>query len=293
MGLMARYERIYMNNKLLKWFKSPYPLLYGDISDYVQILMTSLFISVLIYVFQPFGLIGLPTKTLILFIAKVASAAMLVSIIVTQVLPKYLFNEDLWQIWKQAALILLNFSTIALVLQYLVLEDIKFFTLLSYLAFTILIATGPLFMRLLLTQNRLLKENLAQAKLVNDARETNNIQRKENEIELKADDGESLLLSEQQFIYAKAEKNYVEIFWHDGNKITTSVLRMSFTSLIQQFMKIELTMIHCHRSYLVNLQKISKIIGNSRGYSLEVNNGEFLIPVSRSKAKQVLINVKV
>ncbi len=282
-----------MNNKLLKWFKSPYPLLYGDISDYVQILMTSLFISVLIYVFQPFGLIGLPTKTLILFIAKVASAAMLVSIIVTQVLPKYLFNEDLWQIWKQAALILLNFSTIALVLQYLVLEDIKFFTLLSYLAFTILIATGPLFMRLLLTQNRLLKENLAQAKLVNDARETNNIQRKENEIELKADDGESLLLSEQQFIYAKAEKNYVEIFWHDGNKITTSVLRMSFTSLIQQFMKIELTMIHCHRSYLVNLQKISKIIGNSRGYSLEVNNGEFLIPVSRSKAKQVLINVKV
>jgi len=292
-GLMARLKWIYMNNKLLKWFKSPYPLMYGDKSDYVQIVLTSIFISIFIYVLQPFGLSTLPAQTLVLFIVKVASAAMLVSIIVTQVLPKYLLNEDLWQIWKQASLILLNFSAIALVLQYLVLEDIKFITLLSYLAFTILIAIGPLCIRLLITQNKLLKENLAQAKLVNDALETNNIQRVENEIKLNADDGESLYFLEQQFIYAKAEKNYVEIFCQDRRKTTTNVLRMPFSTLIQQLNKSELDMTHCHRSYLVNLQKITKIIGNSRGYSLELNRGEFLIPVSRSKAKQVLDDVNV
>lgn len=293
-----------MNSKILKWFKSPYPLLYGERRDYFQIIITSIFISALVYVIRPFGLANLPSQALILFIANVTSGAMFTSILVTQILPKYCFNEDQWQIWKQAALILFNFSAVALVLHYLVLRNIGALTFLSYLGVTILIASGPLFMRLLITQNRLLKVNLEQARLVNEIlkpsgpvnpneAEPHKNQIRETVLELKAHDGETFQLSEGDFIYAKAEKNYVEIFWYDTDKVKTTVLRMAFSSLIKQMSDSELPLIHCHRSYLVNQQSISKIIGNSRGYSMVLSVGDHVIPVSRAKAKQVLLEVKV
>jgi len=289
---MAQNKQVYMFNKILSWLKSPYPLLYGDKKNYLQIIITALFISTLIYVIQPFGLAGLSNQALIFFVTKVTSSAILISIVVTQLLPKYLFNEDLWQVWKEAALILLNLSVIAFVLQYLVLENIEAFKLVSYFSITILIASGPIFIRLLLTQNQLLKTNLTQAQLVNNELKTHHNQNTENEITLTANDGELLQFSGQKFIYAKAEKNYVEIFCQENSAITATVLRMSFSTLLEQFSNSTLSMIHCHRSYLVNQQRISKVVGDSRGYSLELDKGIYLIPVSRAKAKQVLIDVK-
>ena len=294
-----------MNNKILEWLKSPYPLLYGEGRDYFQIIVTTMFIGALIVVIQPFGLASLSSESLVIFVVKVSIAAMLVSILVTQIAPKFCFNEDHWQIWKQAALVLFNFSAVALVLQLLVLEELGLATLLQYLVITILVALGPLLIRLLLTQNRLLKINLEQAQLVNQGLESKTApiskheeapleanENKEKKLLVKTDDGEPLLLSCRQFIYAKAEKNYVEIFYLVAEDITTAVLRMSFSSLIQQLSDGGLSVIHCHRSFLVNQLYISKIAGNSRGYSLELSQGDIVIPVSRAKAEQVLIKVR-
>ncbi|MFQ3853048.1 LytTR family DNA-binding domain-containing protein [Staphylococcus parequorum] len=45
----------------------------------------------------------------------------------------------------------------------------------------------------------------------------------------------------------------------------------------------------CHRSYIVNLQKVSEIISWSKNnYSIRLNNTkEMLIPLSRQKAKEI------
>lgn len=38
----------------------------------------------------------------------------------------------------------------------------------------------------------------------------------------------------------------------------------------------------CHRTYIVNLQKVKHISGNAQGYKLHLENIDTLIPVSRS-----------
>jgi|GEM_PF-2809136 len=299
-----------MVNKFLKWLKSPYPLLYGNRRDYLQIIITSIFISALLYAIQPFGLANLSERALILFVIKMTTGAMFASILVTQILPRYSFNEDQWLIWKQAALTLLNFLVVALVLQYLVLKDISILILFSYLAITMLLASGPLLMRLLITQNRLLKENLEQAKMANVAMETSEAKAPlgkqygektltgqdildiQDTLNIKTNDGELLSFTPQQFIYAKAEKNYVEIFLQDADKVKNIVLRMAFSSLVQQLNESPIPLIHCHRSYLVNQKSVNKIIGNSRGYSLQLSVEDVVVPVSRAKAKYVLSDLK-
>jgi hypothetical protein len=283
----------HMINRLLNWLKSPYPLLYGDTRDYVQIIVTSIFISALIYVIQPFGLERLSSQSLVLFVAKVGSSAMLVSVILTQILPRYLFNEDTWQIWKQASLIMVNLSVVAFTLQLMVFGDLGIATLMTYLAITILIASGPIFIRLLITQNQLLKANLAQVLLANEALETNKQRKKANEVLVRADDGETLLISEHQLVYAKAEKNYTEIFLKKEEKVTATILRMPLSLLMQQLEHNKFSLIHCHRSFVVNKQSICKVAGNSRGYSLELDYGNCVIPVSRSKTKQVMLDLEI
>ncbi len=40
--------------------------------------------------------------------------------------------------------------------------------------------------------------------------------------------------------------------------------------------------IRCHKSYIVNLNKVNRISGNAKGYKLQIDELDFLIPVSRS-----------
>ena len=260
-------------NKFKNWLKLPYPLLFGMVRDYRQIAVSSIFIAILLYAIRPFGLSTFPSDMLAWFVAQLALGSIVVSVIVTQIMPRYLCNEDQWQIWKQVVLTLSNFLLVALYLQFMVLDGIDTVTLATYLGLTILLATGPLMVRLLITQNSLLQANLKQAGLSNLSLDSNKNLNRELNIKLNADDGEQLNIIASGFDYAKAEKNYVEIFWRDGHQVKTNVLRMAFATLKQQLSLNKIVLVHCHRSYLASQASITKVIGNSRGYSLELNNG--------------------
>jgi len=84
-----------------------------------------------------------------------------------------------------------------------------------------------------------------------------------------------------QFVFAKAEGNYTEIYLHDNAERKKLLKRITLSALgesLEDFPNI----VRTHKSYLVNLNQIIDFKGNAAGLKLKMKNfdqGE--IPVSR------------
>ena len=85
-----------------------------------------------------------------------------------------------------------------------------------------------------------------------------------------------------QFLFAKVESNYTEIYTYEGDEVKKTLFRITLKELethLQAFPNIYKT----HRSYLVNLDTITDCKGNAQGYQLSLENYVETVPVSRSK----------
>ena len=97
---------------------------------------------------------------------------------------------------------------------------------------------------------------------------------------------EQFSIGEKDFYFAKAVGNYVEIFSTMENKLEKSMYRVSLSSIEEQ-LKESTKLIRCHRSYIVNLNKVTNISGNAQGLRLTLNKESDFVPVSRKYIPQV------
>jgi len=91
---------------------------------------------------------------------------------------------------------------------------------------------------------------------------------------------ETFSFIEDDFNYAIAEGNYTDICFLDENKLKKVTHRVTLLSFETQ-LKEGTRLVRCHRSYLVNLNKVKNIYGNAQGLKLELINQSETIPVSR------------
>lgn len=94
--------------------------------------------------------------------------------------------------------------------------------------------------------------------------------------QLKADD---FYLDLDRFLFAKAEKNYVEIYLLNESK--KLLKRITFKELENQLLPFG-QFCKTHRSYLVNLTMVKSMSGNAQGYKLKLKESDESVPVSRS-----------
>ncbi|MEO9872657.1 LytR/AlgR family response regulator transcription factor [Ekhidna sp.] len=82
-------------------------------------------------------------------------------------------------------------------------------------------------------------------------------------------------------IYLKSEDNYVNIFYQtdEGEDFKNELIRNTMKQIEPQ---LPIPFLRVHRSYIVNLNHIYKIEGNSQGMLLRITNSETTIPVSRN-----------
>ncbi len=102
------------------------------------------------------------------------------------------------------------------------------------------------------------------------------------ETQLKSDD---FSLQLENFLFAKAEGNYVEIHLNPGSqniKLLKRITIKEFEKQLEDFPWIFKT----HRSYLVNLNKITAVSGNAQGYQLSLQQESVTVPVSRGMIKK-------
>jgi hypothetical protein len=93
----------------------------------------------------------------------------------------------------------------------------------------------------------------------------------------KSDD---FLLETKEFLFAKADGNYLEIVVLQDGESQKLLKRMTLKELESQLKQPD-HIIRTHRSYLVNLHHVDSITGNAQGYQLNMRNYTHAVPVSR------------
>ena len=58
------------------------------------------------------------------------------------------------------------------------------------------------------------------------------------------------------------------------------LLRSSLSRLEAQIID-RSNIVRCHRSYVVNLDRVERVTGNAQGYKLHLFGGQFQVPVAR------------
>lgn len=87
---------------------------------------------------------------------------------------------------------------------------------------------------------------------------------------------EELSFFEEDFVMARAQSNYVDIYYIDNGNLTKKMIRMTLSKLIINIPSAQ----HIHRSYLVNPLKIESISGNTRKGIISMISLNESIPIS-------------
>lgn len=100
-----------------------------------------------------------------------------------------------------------------------------------------------------------------------------------------------LSIHENDFLFAESEGNYSTIYYLQQNIIHKKLLRLSLKNIEDNVGSGSI--IRCHRSYIINTNKIQKVKGNAQGYKLFIEGHDAFIPVSRNYITELKAKLKV
>lgn len=98
---------------------------------------------------------------------------------------------------------------------------------------------------------------------------------------------ESISFSLKDFLYAEVIKNDLTVYYLDGDIIESKTFRMTLLQALDIFSPYP-NILRIHRAFIVNIDFIFDVSGNSHGYKLVLKSGELQLPLSKTYAKKVL-----
>lgn len=126
--------------------------------------------------------------------------------------------------------------------------------------------------------------DIAEKKLSGDNNvsqgDNNKEEKKENPLKVILEDAPYLDTS-GTFLYAEAEGNYIDVIYFDGERIKKHQLRQTMKQMSLLLEDYERLM-RVHRAFIVNLDSVTHVTGNSQGYQLSLRYTEQQVPVSRT-----------
>ena len=88
--------------------------------------------------------------------------------------------------------------------------------------------------------------------------------------------------------YIKAEDNYINVFYQRNGAVASYMLRCKMKTIEDNCLDSS-SLMHCHRSYIVNIDKVSVLHNEADGFVLEFEReGLESIPVSKTYSAKVL-----
>ena len=96
----------------------------------------------------------------------------------------------------------------------------------------------------------------------------------------------SLEIEQEDFVFAESADNYCILYFYNNNILQKKIVRISLTKLLNQIQTDAIKKIH--RSFIVNLKKVTKFKGNSSGYKISLENIQKDLIISRYYIDSVL-----
>ncbi len=275
---------------------APFPFyLNDDRKNFVLIFIISLFVTGFLYVFR------IPTEHHFSEGYQWMHGAITFGCLVFNImfLPKIfpvIMDPVSWT-WKKY--IILNFghlvliwATCTVIEKPIICPDLPWLTVASHVGTQVALkGIIPIALTTLFLKAHLLKKNLEEA--VSTNRELQKIKqlkkdipKSDNQVTLYSDTSESLSFNFPDLLFVEADDNYSTIVWKEAEGIRKKLLRVNLKSIESQLNN-SFTL-RCHRSFIVNVNAIGAISGNTNGYKLRIRDTDFSIPVSRPKGKEVM-----
>lgn len=265
-------------------FNKPYPF-NDDLKHNTKIIFfTSLGVFAFLFLFQPFDISALPIKEKYYLMSGLAVVTFLTLsfnlLIIPSLLPKK-FSSANWNVKKE---IFWNVWILFTILAgYFLLNNslgvMKFsFDLVIKLVLT---AVVPISVLIVVNHNKMLRSHLKLAdELSKKLKENKSIQDKI--VYFNSDyQKDSLAIKISLLLLIRSANNYIEVFWKEGDTVKNQMVRCSMV-YAEEILKEHKFIFKCHRSFMVNVNYIDKIEGNSQGYRLFFDNIHFPIPVSKN-----------
>ena len=278
---------------ILTHLKKPYPKILNPFKVSITV---GLFISFFITIFQPFGLQYFQSEYKTLILIGYGFITTLILIIYLFLLPNIfqkLFKEDSWTVAKQISwlsfiIISIGIGNYLYSLLLLIFPGIGIQGFLIFIGFTFAIAIIPVFVLTTLSYNLLLRRNLAASKQINEKiKDFNQVNKNETDIIIHSkNNNQKIKISSKDLIFIESSGNYATL-WHKQNEeLKHSILRNTLKNIENQTQDIQ-SVFKVHRAFIVNINYIEKVHGNSQGYRLKLKNIDKEIPVSRNYTKKL------
>lgn len=274
---------------MLKIFNKPYPFNEDLKHNSKIIFFISIGVFAFLFLFQPLDISKLPIKDRLYFITGLSFITFLALslhlLFIPSVLPKG-FNSSHWNIKKEIFWNLWILFTILigyfLLNNYMGLLKFGFQNVIKLL----LTAVIPLSILIIINQNHMLRTHLKLADDLNRKLKDNKLIR-DKIVSFTSDyQKDSLAIKVSLLLFIRSANNYIEVFWKESETIKNQMVRCSMVNA-EELLKEHKFMFKCHRSYLVNINYIDSIEGNSQGYRLFFENVGFPIPVSKNSVSRL------
>lgn len=281
---------------MLAILKAPFPPKYSEKNSLLTAILIGIFVGLFLYLFKPFG-IGqgkdkLPYPLLKYIGLGVMSflGVVFVEIILPRIYPAF-FQEEKYTVTKEIIIGVITIFTITifnvLFLKVITDENLTISNLFGMLWQVFLVGVFPLCLLTLLKYNRLLTSNLAISSQIQIAQSpaTHADLRESLPAITFSSDSKEPALGFSGLLYVESEGNYVNVTAFRDGELTKTLIRKTLKSMESEFQNGQIR--RCHRSYIVNLQKVVEVNGNAQGLKLTLQDCNDLIPVSRKYISDV------
>ncbi|MEM8898892.1 MAG: LytTR family DNA-binding domain-containing protein [Bacteroidota bacterium] len=277
------------------WLHKPYPFLSALRARILLVISSSLFVYFFLLIYQPFGGAEVPDKP-VFFIGFATSVLIGLAsgyLLFPSIFPKWFVAEE-WTIRKEIFLLGSALFLIS-VLNYLYNSIIGAnyapqHSLLEFVGITLSVGVFPILGLIFFLELYMRKRNEEAANKLSlplSALTERNVSKQVVSIASDNLKEEAFSLSIESFLFASAEGNYCTLFFLENEQLKRKLLRLNMKNLESQLQEYPF-LIRCHRSYLINKEKVNQMKGNARSMVLKLEGYQGEIPVSRAFSKEML-----
>ncbi len=296
-----------MLQKILKYWNKPYPPFDSVENIFGLPALFGFFIFIFLLVFRPFKVYE-GEQIPFFYIAGFGIVTFVVMILLSLVIhfiPGKLLDKNQWKLKHTLAVSILNIVLISIANYYYI--KIAGVTtdpqpdIVTVLLYTLSIGIFPVVGYLIYSESKLLKENRKTAEkttaLIKEKFNKNAGSRTTDKIRIESQvQSDSFETETDNILFVKADGNYSSFYLKGNNGYSYKISRVAMKN-VENVLQNFPCFIRCHRSYIVNINKVKGASGNARNISLILEDETVKVPVSRSNEKYVMnairnINVK-
>lgn len=287
---LMKYKNI---KRIVDYFNKPYDLLKNKRIKIIYSVGGPVFILLFLFIFGPFGIVLFSDIIKLYLLSSICLAGAVILIVHIYVLQNFLIKKYtvgktvVWLAWMNFVIGLSNFIIYEMFFNK---GDLNWNGLPSMLFQTYLIGLLPILFIIVLYNSYFLKKKIKLVNQINmDLSQIKNETFDEFDLTLTSKNMRGIItVDSNSVLYITSADNYVEIHCMVKDQVKKSYLRNTLTEIEKEIKKHCNHFERCHNSFIINVNQIKTVSGNSGGYNIMLNNINIPIPISRKYANRFI-----